>query len=81
MAMLMHSRVFSTKSCISSSNLARVMVMSRCLGPVLSAVMKGRLTLVCTMLESSILAFSAASFNLCMAIRSVLRSMPVSLLN
>ncbi len=51
----------SVRSCVSSSNLARVSVMSRCLGPFWSAVMKGRLIEVCTVPESSILAFSAAS--------------------
>ena len=43
------------------SNLARVSVRSRCLGPFSSAVMKGRLMFVLVVVESSILAFSAAS--------------------
>ncbi len=38
--------VASTRSAVSSLNLARVRVISRCLGPVASAVMKGRLMLV-----------------------------------
>mmetsp|Transcript_33606 Transcript_33606/g.60686 ORF Transcript_33606/g.60686 Transcript_33606/m.60686 type:complete len:287 (+) Transcript_33606:410-1270(+) len=50
-----------------SSNLARVMVMSICLGPLASAVMKGRLMEACVALESSILAFSAASVRRCRA--------------
>ena len=45
----------------SSSNLARVRVRSRCLGPSGVAVMKGRLISAWVALESSILAFSAAS--------------------
>ena len=46
---------------VSSVSLARVSVVSRCLGPSASAVMKGRLMLVDWVVESSILAFSAAS--------------------
>ena len=52
-----------------------------CFGPVLSAVIKGRLMSVCSAAESSILAFSAASFNLCNANLSDLRSIPLSFLN
>ena len=47
------------RSSISASSLARVTFMARCLGPLASAVMNGRLTSVCIALESSILAFSA----------------------
>ena len=36
------ARVFSTRSRVSSSNLARVRVASKCFGPSASAVMKGR---------------------------------------
>ena len=50
--------------------------MLRCFGPFWSAVMKGRLTSVCVALESSILAFSAASLRRCRARRSLRRSMP-----
>ena len=81
MAMCMQSLVLSTRSRVSSLNFARVMVMSRCFGPLLSAVMNGRFTLVCAMLESSIFAFSAASFRRWSAMRSEERSMPLSLLN
>ena len=48
----------------------------RCLGPDASAVTKGRFMSVSTVLDNSILAFSAASFNLCRAILSWLRSIP-----
>ena len=43
--------------------------------------MKGKLTSVCTALDNSILAFSAASFRRCNAILSSLRFIPVSFLN
>ncbi len=49
----------SIKSEQSSSNLARVKVVSRCLGPSCVAVMNGRLISAWVTLESSILAFSA----------------------
>jgi len=38
--------------------------MFKCLGPVLSAVIKGKLTSVCVDEDNSIFAFSAASLNL-----------------
>ena len=47
-----------------------------CLGPVASAVMKGRLMEALVLPERSIFAFSAASFRRCRAILSALRSMP-----
>ena len=47
---------------ISCSILAFVSSIFKCFGPCLSAVMKGRLIAVFILLESSILAFSAASF-------------------
>ena len=72
--------VFSTRSDVRSSNLALVRVISRCFGPVASAVMNGRLMFVDITVESSIFAFSAASFSLCLAILSLLRSMPFSAL-
>ena len=52
-----------------------------CLGPVLSAVIKGKFISVCSAAESSILAFSAASFNLCRASLSDFKSIPESFLN
>ena len=73
--------VASTRSCVSSSNLALVRFMSKCLGPSLVAVMKGRLMFVVVALESSFLAFSAASLSLCSAILSLDRSTPSFFLN
>jgi len=70
-----------TRSEVSSLNLACVSVRSRCLGPVASAVMNGRLMLDVGVEESSILAFSAASLSLCIAILSFLRSIPSDFLN
>ncbi len=73
--------VFCSKSSTSCSNLAWVRVFTRCLGPVWSAVMNGRLMSVSLTVESSILAFSAASLRRCSAIRSLPRSIPSSFLN
>jgi len=73
--------VASIKSLINSSNLALVNVTSKCFGPVLSAVMNGKLMFVWPTPDNSILAFSAASFNLCIAILSVLKSIPFDFLN
>ena len=70
-----------TKSSTNCSNLALVKSMFKCLGPSWVAVINGRFTFVFCELESSILAFSAASLRRCMAIGSFLRSMPSSLLN
>ncbi len=80
-ACLTEPTVLSTRSAVSSSNFARLRVMSRCFGPFASAVMNGRLICVLVMLESSIFAFSAASFRRCMAILSPERSMPFAFLN
>ena len=55
--------------------------MVRCLGPLASAVMNGRLMSVDMVLESSTFAFSAASRTRCMAIVSFFRSMPVWRMN
>ena len=63
------------------SNRARVSFIVRCFGPVASAVMNGRLISVSSSVESSILAFSAASFRRCSAIWSFETSMPCSFLN
>ena len=52
-----------------------------CFGPVLSAVIKGRFISVCAADESSIFAFSAASFNLWSASLSDFKSIPLSFLN
>ena len=51
----------AVRELVSSFSLARVRRMSRCFGPLASAVMKGRLICVSWVVESSILAFSAAS--------------------
>ena len=69
------------KSSIIDSNLARVSFTLRCLGPVWSAVRKGRLISVSMVLESSIFAFSAASLSRWRTILSLLTSMPESFLN
>mmetsp|Transcript_50220 Transcript_50220/g.160956 ORF Transcript_50220/g.160956 Transcript_50220/m.160956 type:complete len:359 (+) Transcript_50220:420-1496(+) len=66
----------STRSEVSSSNLARVMVVSMCLGPSAVAVMKGRLIWAWVPEESSFLAFSAASVRRWRACLSVIRLMP-----
>ena len=71
----------STRSAVISLNLARVSLRSRCLGPSEVAVMKGRLIWVSCTDDSSILAFSAASFRRCRAILSADRSTPSVFLN
>ena len=71
----------SSRSRVMSSSCARVKVNSRCAGPSGVDEIKGRLILAVISVESSILAFSAASFSRCIAIRSFVRSMPVSFLN
>ncbi|MNE80953.1 hypothetical protein D3C80_1775660 [compost metagenome] len=80
-AMRHGSMVRCTRSSTSASSLAREIFTLRCFGPVASAVMYGRLTSVCWLEDSSILAFSAASFRRCMASGSPLRFMPLSFLN
>ena len=69
------------RSSTSCSNFARVSFVWRCFGPDWSAVMNGRLISVSMTVDSSILAFSAASFSRWSAIRSLLRSMPSAALN
>ncbi len=63
------------------SKRARVSFICRCLGPEASAVTNGRLISVSSSVESSILAFSDASFSRCNAIWSRDRSIPFSFLN
>ena len=70
-AMRHGSIVRSISSSTSASSLARVSLMFRCFGPDASAVMYGRLMSVCVLLDSSILAFSAASFRRCSASTSL----------
>ncbi|OQC18509.1 MAG: hypothetical protein BWX70_03499 [Verrucomicrobia bacterium ADurb.Bin070] len=73
--------VRSIRLSVSCSSLARVSVTVKCLGPLASAVMKGRLMSELAAEESSHLAFSAASFRRCRAIMSLERSIPFSLRN
>ena len=80
-AVLQGSRVLSIRSETRASNFALVNFKLTCFGPVLSAVINGRFISVCAADDSSILAFSAASFNLCRANLSLLRSIPLSFLN
>ncbi len=56
------SFVRSTRSAVICSKSARVRLTTRCFGPDWSAVRNGRLISAFSVLESSILAFSAASF-------------------
>ena len=51
----------SSSSEVSSFSFARVSFISRCFGPLASAVMNGRLIWVSCVVDSSIFAFSAAS--------------------
>ncbi len=80
-ALFTGSEVFSTRSCVSSSNFALVRFISKCFGPSAVAVMNGRLILVVVAEDSSFFAFSAASFNLWSAILSVDKSTPSCFLN
>ena len=73
--------VFSIRSSTNDSNFDLDNVTFKCLGPDLSAVMKGKLISVWEELDSSIFAFSAPSFNLCFAKGSSLKSTPFSFLN
>ncbi|MCG3203322.1 MAG: hypothetical protein NFCOHLIN_03274 [Gammaproteobacteria bacterium] len=81
MATLQGSMVRLMRSSTSDSSLARVIFTFRCFGPLASAVMYGRLTSVWLLEESSIFAFSAASFRRCRASGSLCRSKPWSFLN
>ncbi len=64
-----------------SSSFARVSCRSRCFGPSCVAVTNGRLICVVIVDDSSIFAFSAASYRRWSAMRSCARSMPWSFLN
>ena len=68
--------VFSTRPPTNSSNFARNIFITKCLGPLASVVIKGWLISVSMVVDSSILAFSAASFILCKANVSLDKSMP-----
>ena len=80
-AVLTGSNVALIKGSTNCSNLARVIFRVKCLGPDASIVIYGRFTSVCIALDSSILAFSAASLTRCIAITSCLISKPDSFLN
>ena len=79
MAILQASIDLSNKSKTSDSNFALVILSSKCLGPLASAVIKGKFISVWVELDNSILAFSAASLSLCFARESFLRSTPLVL--
>jgi len=64
--------IFSIIGLIKSSNFALVIFIVKCLGPLLSALIKGKLISVSNVEESSILAFSADSLSLCNATLSCL---------
>ena len=80
-ALTVQSIVSFTRSSVSWSNLARVSSYSICLGPVASAEINGSEIVVFGVAERSILAFSAASFNLCIASLSCVRSILFVFLN
>ena len=63
-----------TKSEHNCSNLALVKVLTRCFGPEEVAVTYGKFISVWVEEDNSIFAFSAASFSLCKAIGSSLKS-------
>ena len=75
------TRMPAVQALVSSFSFARVSLMSRCFGPLASAVMNGRLICVSCVVESSIFAFSAASYRRWSAIGSAERSMPWLFLN
>ena len=78
---LQGSMLLVIKSSTSDSNFDLVSFTFKCFGPLASAVTKGRFISVWAELESSIFAFSAASFILWRASLSVLKSIPLSFLN
>ena len=63
---------------MSSFSFARLSFISRCFGPLWSAVMNGRLIWVSWVVESSIFAFSAASYSRWREFLSADRSIPWS---
>ena len=80
-ASLQGSMVLRIRWSHSCSNLARVSDITRCCGMPLTGMMYGRLISVEVEDESSIFAFSAASFRRCKAIGSWRRSIWCSALN
>ena len=75
------SRQRSSRSWVRRWNSARVSDSSRWSGPAWLAVMYGMLMFVLVACDSSILAFSAASWRRCLAILSLPRSTPFLFLN
>ena len=73
--------VLSISPLTKDSNFDRLSVMFKCFAPEASAVMKGRLSSVWDVDDSSIFAFSAASRSRCSASRSLERSILSVLLN
>ena len=80
-AFLHGSRQAWIKVWAKASNLARVKVLTKCLGTPPTGIMYGKLISVLVEEDNSILAFSAASFRRCIAIGSWVRSAPSSFLN
>ena len=75
------SIVLSTNFWDNCSNLDLLRVLTKCFGTPSTGIIYGKLISVDVELDSSILAFSAPSFNLCSAIGSLRRSIPSSFLN
>ena len=69
------------RSSAKDSNLDLEIGSSKCLGPDASAEIKGIFTLVCSVVDNSIFAFSAPSFNLCNASLSSRKSIEFFFLN
>ena len=80
-AFLHGSIVDFTKSSMRDSNFALVNCFTKCFGTLSTVVIYGRLISVIILEDNSILARSAASFNLCSAKGSFLRSTPSSFIN
>ena len=80
-ALFTGSFVLSTRSDVIFSNSLLDNFSSKCCGPESLAVIKGKLTSVSVVEESSIFAFSAPSFIHCIAILSSEISIPVEDLN
>ena len=60
-AVLQGANVFLINDSVNDSNFALVSLRFKCFGPVLSAVINGKLISVCVVDDNSHLAFSAAS--------------------
>jgi hypothetical protein len=75
---LQGSNVLSIRLSTNDSNLALVSLRLKCFGPVLSAVINGKLISVCVADDNSHFAFSAASLTRCSARLSFFKSTPES---